>query len=494
MPNFLQNKQFNKEENLGILESKKKSKKILKITYFFLTFLFITFFIFTSQVIVSNQHSGSWISRLPIINTLKNLADSADKALKGESRERINILLLGMGGKGHDGGYLTDTLILASLDTKEKKVSMVSIPRDLAVSIEGKGFQKINSINAFAETNNPGSGGIAISQAVSDVLGIPIDYYLRIDFQGFINIIDHLGGIKVYVENTLSDYRYPVRGREDAEDYNSRFEHLYIEKGWQEMDGTTALKFSRSRHGSGGEGSDFARSRRQQIVLEAVKNKLISFHTLLNPSAINDIINEVGDSISTNLKTWEMVKIWSDFKDVSKDQIINKVLDNSPNGLLIDSVGSNGAYILTPRSGDFSEIQYMVNNIFSDAPLEVRNIVLEENATVEVRNGTWINGLASQAALDLEKYNFKVIRVGNSSKQSFQKSVIYDLSYGEKDGSLGVLKKALNANVSFGLPSWLIEDIEKELAGEKNPIQPDFLVILGQEADKTRSGAENEEK
>jgi len=490
MTDFLEKSDLNELKK----EIRKKPKMFLKGSIFLFTFLFIAFFVFTSQVIVSNQKSSSWISKIPIINTLKNLAESADRSLKGEQRERVNILLLGMGGKRHEGGYLTDTIILASLDLETKKVAMMSIPRDLAISIEDNGFQKINSINAYAEIEKENSGGLAVSQAVSDVLGIPIDYYLRVDFEGFVNVVNHLDGIKVYVENNLEDYRYPVKGMEEAEDYESRFEHLYIEEGWQQLDGDTALKFARSRHALGVEGSDFARSRRQQIIIEAVKNKLVSFHTLFNPSMISDLIGEAEDHVSTNLKTWELIKLWNDFKDVDKDQIINKVLDNSPNGLLVDTIADNGAYILAPRSGDFSEIQYMVNNIFSDAPVETKNVVLEEGATVEVRNGTWINGLASQTALDLEKYSFNVIRVGNSSKQNFQKSVIYDLSYGEKDESLAILKRILEANVSFGLPDWLIEDLETDLDNEKNPVQPDFLVILGQEADETSSGAENEEE
>lgn len=491
MPDFLQDR-----DNLEEIkkEIRKKPRLLIKSVSFLLTFIFIAFFIFTSQVIVSNQKPSSWISRIPIINTLKNLAESADKALKGEQRERINILLLGMGGRQHEGGYLTDTIILASLDLENKKVAMVSIPRDMAIPVEDKGLLKINSINAYAENENPDSGGLAASQAVSDILNIPIDYYLRVDFEGFVNIIDELGGIKINVENTLDDYRYPIKGMEDAEDFESRYEHLYIEKGWQQLDGETALKFARSRHAYGIEGSDFARARRQQIILESVKNKLISIHTLFNPSRIGEIIGEANNHISTNLKTWEVIKLWNDFKDVSKDEIINKVLDNSPNGLLVDTIADSGAYILSPRSGDFSEIQYMINNIFSDAPVEAKNVVVEEGATVEIRNGTWINGLASQTALDLEKYSFNVIRVGNSSKQNFQKSVIYDLSYGEKEESLTVLKKVLNANVSFGLPDWLVADLENDLKDEKNPVQPDFLVILGQEADESLSGTENQEE
>ena len=490
MNDFLKNQDIEEVKK----EIRKKPKLFMKGAAFLFTFLFIAFFIFTTQVIVSNQKSSSWITRIPIINTLKNLAESADKVLKGEQRDRINILLLGMGGRQHEEGYLTDTIMLVSLDIEDKKVAMMSIPRDLAIPIEDNGFQKINSINAYAEMETTDSGGLAVSQAVSDILAIPIDYYLRVDFEGFVNIVNELEGVKVLVENTLEDHRYPIKGMETAENYEARFEHLYIEKGWQHLDGETALKFARSRHAFGVEGSDFARARRQQIIIEAVKNKLISAHTIFNPSMIGDIIKEADNHISTNLKTWELIKLWKDFKDVGKNQIINKVLDNGPNGLLVDKIAETGAYILTPRSGDFSEIQYMVNNIFSDAPVEVKNVVIEEAATVEIRNGTWINGLASQTSLDLEKYSFNVIRVGNSSKQNFQKSVIYDLSYGEKEESLAILKKVLNANVSFGLPDWLVEDLEKDLQNEKNPVQPDFLVILGQTADKTLSGTENKEE
>ncbi len=97
-------------------------------------------------------------------------------------------------------------------------------------------------------------------------------------------------------------------------------------------------------------------------------------------------------------------------------------------------------------------------------------------------------------ALDLEKYGFNVIRIGNSSRQNFQKSVIYDLTYGGKIESLSVLKDKTKANVSFNLPQWLIDDISKDLANEKNPEQPDYILILGQDADKTESGVENIEE
>jgi len=480
------------EKSLNPEEPKKKSKKIaISLVVFFI----IAFVAFSNQVLTTDHSStSSWLDRIPIIGHIKHLAESANKELKGEDLDRINILLLGMGGKNHEGGYLTDTIILASIEPSTKKVSMISIPRDMTIPVEDMGWRKINNINAYAEVNNPGSGGLAISQAVSDTLNIPIDYYVRVDFEGFVNIINELDGVDVMVENTLEDYRYPVMGNEDAENYDSRFEHLYIEKGLQHMDGDLALKYARSRHAFGVEGSDFARAKRQQKIIEAAKEKILTFKLLFSPTKITNILDEFEEHVSTNLKVWEIVKLWDMLKNIGKENITNKVLDNSPNGLLLDAITEEGAYILTPRSGDYSEIQYLINNVFSDAPPQLKNEVVEEKATIEIRNGTWINGLASQISLDLERYGFDVIRIGNSSRQNFEKSVIYDLSFGEKNKSLNILKEKTGANISLGLPDWLKEDIEKDLTGETHPIQPDFILILGQDADVTNSGIINSEE
>lgn len=471
----------------------KKIRRILKYFSIFLVFVFVSFFIFSKTILTSGDKTLSWMSQIPVISQLMHLAESADKKLKGEDRDRINIVLLGMGGENHDGGYLTDTIILASLKPSEKKISLISIPRDMTVPIENMGWRKINHINAYAEFEKEGSGGLAVSQALSDILDTPIDYYVRIDFQGFVNIIDEVGGINIYVDNAFNDYRYPISGMESAENYDSRFEHLSFKEGWQKMDGKLALKYSRSRHAAGIEGSDFSRAKRQQKVIQAVKDKLMDKSMLLRPHILTNIYNEFQDNVSTNLKIWELIKLWDMFKDVDKDNISSKVLDNGPNGLLYNSISQEGAYVLLPRSGDFTEVQYFVNDVFSEAPQEKKGKVEVDGAKLEVRNGTWINGLASKTALDLEKYGFDVVRIGNSSRQNFQTSVIYDLTYGEKLDSLSVLKTKIGANVLFTMPQWLMDDIKKDLSVEANPIQPDFILILGQDADKNSSGKENAE-
>ncbi|OQA38936.1 MAG: putative transcriptional regulator YvhJ [Parcubacteria group bacterium ADurb.Bin316] len=471
----------------------KEPKKKLKIFAYSFVFVLTFLAVFTSQILVSGQSSTSWFSNLPVLKQIKDFVQGSERKLKGEESDRINILLLGIGGKGHDGAYLTDTIILASLEPSTKKTALISIPRDLAVPVEGMGQQKINAINAYAESKDPGSGGLAVSQAVSDLLNIPVDYYIRVDFQGFINIIDELGGIEVEVENTLDDYSYPILGNEDNPDYNSRYEHLHVDQGLQTMDGGLALKYARSRHGVGVEGSDFARAKRQQKIIEAVKDKALSASLLFRPTAISNIAEQLEDHVITNLKVWEMIKLWDMFKDIKKENIINKVLDNSTSGLLVDGVSSAGAYILVPRSGDFAEIQYFVSSIFSDAPREAKTNVTKQKATVEVRNGTWINGLASKLAVDIEKYGFTVVRIGNSSRHNIERSVIYDLTYGEKNESLTILKRNTGANVSLGIPDWLAEEISREVANENDPIKPDFLLVLGQDADATHSGNENPE-
>ena len=410
------------ERELGYQEPKKK-KIGLKITGFLLAF----FVLFTTTVLVSEDASDSWAGKIPIIGRLIGLVESSDKKIKGEDQDRINIILLGMGGKQHEGGYLTDTIMLASFQPSTKKIALMSIPRDMTIAVEGMGWQKINVVNAFAERKKSGSGGEAVSQAISDILGIPIHYYIRIDFTGFVNIIDHLGGLNVYVENNLEDFRYPIEGRESNPDYYSRFEHLYIPKGWHIMDGALALKYSRSRHAQGIEGSDFARARRQQIVIQAAKDKLLTTENLLKPTMMASIISELSEHLSFNFKIWEGLKLWQLFKDITSDDISNYVLDDGPNGLLVSGRSEAGAYILRPRGGDFNEIKYLVASFFPESSNIVPEVEKIESAKIEIKNGTWINGLASQISIDLEKKDFEVLRVSNSSQRDFKQSTIYDL-------------------------------------------------------------------
>ncbi len=448
--------------------------------FYVIGFLVAAVIIFSATMLMSSDSRDTWLGHLPFLG---KLISSSDNKVEGESEDRINILLLGMGGANHDGGYLADTIILASLQPSTKKVVLTSIPRDMTVPDENGVWHKVNSINAYAEAKKE-NGSQATADVLFDLLGVPIHYYVRVDFDGFINIIDELGGVTVDVENTLDDYSYPVRGREDDPDYYSRYEHLHIEKGLQEMDGELALKYARSRHGVGKEGSDFARSARQKKILTAVKDKLMSSSNLLKPGMLARIGGEIIDHTSTNLKISEGLHLWDVFKDTPKEQISSVALSDAPGGLLVSSRGVDGAYILVPVGGNFNEIKTMVQGVFGStspasavAPKELE--VSKEAATIEIRNGTNIGGLATEVSNRLAPTNIKTIRVANSTKKDLKDAVIYDLTYGAKPQALETLKNNMNAVIGLELPEWLVTDIKDGL--KKNPKQerPDFILIVG---------------
>lgn len=436
--------------------------------------------IFSGRVIMSSQDSIEWIPDNSFLGRITHLVTSGDKELKGENNDRINVLLLGMGGKGHDGAYLTDTIMVVSIKPSTKQVAVISLPRDLSGPVDGSSsWQKINHVNAYAEMEKENSGGPATAQALSTLLQTPIDYYVRVDFNGFVGIIDKLGGVEVNVENTFDDYTYPIQGEEDNPDYYARFEHLHIDAGKQKMNGSLALKYARSRHSVGIEGSDFARARRQQIILAAVKDKLLSRQTLLNPVMLGKLITEFNNNVSTNLKTWEMLRLWDLSKNIAPENIISKVLNDAPNNYLVASIGDSGAFILTPKTGNFTEIRNMIQNIFYTETIEnpIQVSPLGKGAKVAIMNGTWINGLATNTRTDLEKYDYDVVKVGNAPTRDYQNSIIYDLTYGDKNEPLESLQTLTNAKQIFNSPEWIKE--YRDNAEEK----ADFILILGAKAE-----------
>jgi len=475
----------NRYEEEKILANLKKNRRLKN----YLIAIFAIIFILSGKIIMSSQGVSEWLSNNPFWDRVVHLTTSDDKLIKGEKEDRINILLLGIGGAGHDGGYLADTIMLASIKPSTKQVALISIPRDLSLPNRNGRWLKINSVHAHAEARERGSGGDAMIDLMSFNLNIPIHYYIRLDFQGFIKVIDELGGIEVNVENTLNDYRYPLMGEEENPDYYARYEHLFIEKGLQKMDGSLALKYARSRYAAGIEGSDFARARRQQLILAAVKEKLLSKSNLLKPMMLSRVISELNRNIKTNLDIWEMLKLWNDYKSINKDEIISQVFDDGPGGLLMASRGEDGAYILIPQTGNFKEVEEKIVTIFG----EVRNIdgnnskkieneiivdieKIDKNVSVTVLNGTWISGLAAQNALKLQEHGFKINETANAPTRAYENSVIYDLSYGKELKALEILKAISQAKIAYDAPSWL--EVYKNKAE-----QSDFILIVGSETE-----------
>lgn len=321
-----------------------------------------------------------------------------------KTEDKINVLLLGVGGGAHQGPDLTDTIIFASLDPENSKVTLVSIPRDLWITDLNA---RINTAYSGAEAKRKG-GGILLSNAVvKKVTGYAIDYTVKIDFNGFIKIVDILEGIDIDVQSAFDDDKYPITGKENdscgysdedikafiatgsaeidiQEKFICRYKRLHFDQGITHMDGQTALEFVRSRHAEGSNGTDFARSKRQEQVIKAIKDKIFSINFFLNPAKIVSVYGALKDSIDTNIKEDEIDDFIKLANKMKKAKIESVVLDYGDNqkgtsGLLINppiSLAYENQWVLIPRIGNdnFSEIQKFVA-----CEIKIGNCPISEN-------------------------------------------------------------------------------------------------------------------
>lgn len=453
----LVNKPHNKNNN---------SNKKRKLSYFFI-FAIIVLSILGRSLAAGNNSFLSGIKNSYLLRQIINIVAPGEKYLDGEKEDRINFLLVGMGGPGHSGPYLTDTIILASFKPSTKQASLISLPRDMIVPISPNNYQKINSVYTLGMQQND-QGAEYLKEVVSKTLDIPIHYFASVDFQGFVEIIDAIGGIKVNVDQSFTDYQFPT------EDY--KYQEISFKAGEQKMDGLTALRFARSRHGNNGEGSDFARSKRQQKILAAMKEKIISFNTLVNPKKITELFSLLNQYTKTDLEPWEAVKLVHLAKGLSNTNIINQSIDDRPGGLLKSGISLDGAYILQPINGNYQAIQQLIQNI-----LHAKD-VNSENAKIVIQNGTAVPGLALQAVNYLDYMGYKVLKYGNAEKQDKISTVIYQYTK-DKEQTKKMLESVFNTQIEKNIPleylnsvivkNWQIKD------ENNNDAQLDFLVILG---------------
>lgn len=215
---------------------------------------------------------------------------SAPKDVLASQGGRTNIVLLGIGGDGHEGGDLTDSILVISFDLSKNTAAMIPVPRDIWVP------------ELKAKINTAYQGGLGSAKAIiSSTLGMPIQYAVTLDFQGFVKAIDAVGGVDVEVANTFDDYEYPISGKETAEPISSRYEHVHFDAGLTHMDGTTALKFARSRHSLGPEGTDFARGLRQQKIIVAFRAKVFSLGTIFSSDKLTKLKSSITSSLTTDI-------------------------------------------------------------------------------------------------------------------------------------------------------------------------------------------------
>ncbi len=284
---------------------------------------------------------------------------------------RVNILLMGKSGGSHDGADLTDTMMLISVSLGNGGIKLVSIPRDIWVPDI---MAKINSTYFWGKTGSAyftlrdTGGGIAFAKRiVGKIVGEPIQYGVVIDFSAFKDIVDAVGGISVDVERPFVDNFYPIAGRENDtcggdKSYTCRYETVIFDSGIQYMNGETALRFVRSRHAEGTEGTDIAREARQQKVVEAIKNIVLQPKTFLSVKRVSSLVSIAEKYVETDIN----FPVAGTLGRYALGNIKNITQEAFPQGLLVVPPTSpiyNNLYVFIPKAGNgqWEEIQNWVS-------------------------------------------------------------------------------------------------------------------------------------
>ncbi|MFZ1549121.1 MAG: LCP family protein [Microgenomates group bacterium] len=275
--------------------------------------------------------------------------------------EKVNILVLGIPGGSHDGPTLSDSITVMNYDTKTNIVKAIGIPRDVWSSTLQ---DKINSAYAYGEAKKDG-GGLRLSKAeVGAILGEPIQYAVVINFNEFTNLIDVLGGVDVQVEKSFKDTEFPIEGKENDEcggdpEFKCRYKTVSFTKGLTHMNGEKALTFVRSRHAQGGEGSDFSRNKRQQLVMGAIKERITKLVLSFNLEKLETFYLGVNSLIQRDITNQQIVfllrnmVLLRDFKQSAT--ALPEELFKVPN-----YEDYEGKYVLVPEDASFSAVHSYV--------------------------------------------------------------------------------------------------------------------------------------
>jgi LCP family protein required for cell wall assembly len=337
-----------------------------------------------------------------------------------EGTDRVNILVLGVDEReSEEGPWRTDTILILTVDPLTLSAGMLSVPRDLWVPIPGYDQGRINTAHYLGDAYDyPGGGpGLAV-ETVQHNLGVPINYYVRLNFRAFVEGVDLIGGLDIFVEEEINDPEYPSSDPLRPYDYDP----LYIPAGMIHMDGELALKYARTRHSSGG---DFDRAARQQQVLRAILEKVTAENLL--PVLITQapqVWETLTGSIITDLTLSEIISLAILVTEIPSSNVESAVIDES---CTMFWETPDGQQVLVPLRDCMRQIR---DEIFTSEPIVPEDVdastrLEEEAATVSVLNGTGIAGLADATASYLQEHGIQEPTTGNADRYDYAESLIY---------------------------------------------------------------------
>lgn len=334
----------------------------------------------------------------------RNLLNST---LLVDENGHTNILLLGVGGKMAEGGNLSDSVMVLSLNPKGPTASVLSLPRDLFVA-SSVGDRKLNEVYAAARHKHGDEKGLEIAkEAVSNFAQVEIHYAAVIDFQVFEDAIDWLGGFEIYVPETINDPFYP--------DVNYGYQTFIVRKGLQRFDGETALKYVRSRKTS----SDYSRAKRQQDVIFALRKELDSegkLTTLLrDATGMKDLYDSYRKRVNTDVGFKEALALVKMGVGVNTNNIETAVLNDDPS--------QKGGFLYTPAKEFFGGQFVLLPEDLDDTQLFMKLVlispdILGEDAQIGVYNGSQVEGRARKNAVRLRRLGLHVIETSNYESEN----------------------------------------------------------------------------
>jgi len=302
-------------------------------------------------VVITASHSNISLKREIIIiaqNSTHSVINLGNIIPFAEEKEKLNFLFLGIGGEINPAPNLTDTIIIINSTPRAENSVAISLPRDLLVKVPNKNYY--TKINAIYQND----GIESTKNIIKEITGLEIDYYLVLDLESVKNLIDKLGGIDINVEEDIYDPQFPSQ--------NNSFETFSLKKGVQHLDGETALKYIRTRHQPQG---DFSRIKRQQQVISALKNKILSLNFIWNFPTILSIWNTLQKHAATNIGLTDIKYAWNLAKKTSLDEINFNTI--APPLVISDTaiLGNETASVLVPKAGldNYEEIKNYINDL-----------------------------------------------------------------------------------------------------------------------------------
>ena len=354
-----------------------------------------------------------------------------------DGASRVNLLLMGLDYRdwaAGEGAPRTDTMILFTVDPLSRTAGILNIPRDLWVAIPGFGYGKINTAYQLGEAYKlPGGGPELAMKTVEGLIGVPIDFYAQIDFGAFIKFIDHIGGVKLDIQEPI---KVDLLG-------DNTFKRL--KPGRQVLNGEIALAYARARSTEGG---DFDRARRQQEVVMAIRNQMLRFDNLPRMIANAPVLyQEFSSGVRTNLSLDQAIRLAWFAKDIPEENIKHAIIGPEQVNFFKTPDGLDA---LKPMPDRIREVR---DQIFADTRLEspLANLppaeqMKAEGARVRVLNGSSSPGLASQTMEYLQKQGVNVVETGNADT-FYNYTTLFD--YSGKPYMLKFLVELMGINPNY---------------------------------------------